>query len=85
MSHLPSATSADFLLDLLVRKDVTFNLSYLNGEASNLARSIALLEQCWTPAWNTLLDLRPVESLPGVFRDAQSSSIKVIIDLGGSG
>jgi threonine dehydrogenase-like Zn-dependent dehydrogenase len=84
MSHLTSGTSAEFLLDLLVRKDVTFNLSYLNGEYSNLSRSIALLEQSWTPAWNLLLDVPALDALPDVFREGPApSSIKVIIDLGG--
>ncbi len=84
MSHLTSGTSAEFLLDLLVRKDVTFNLSYLNGESSNLSRSIALLEHSWTPAWSLLLDVPALDALPDVFREGPApSSIKVIIDLGG--
>lgn len=84
MSHPPNSTRADFLLDLLLRKDVTVNLSYLNGESRNLTRSIALLEQRWTPAWSALLDLRPFDALVDVFQDGPaSSSIKVVIDLGG--
>jgi len=84
MSHLTSGTSAEFLLDLLVRKDVTFNLSYLNGESSNLSRSIALLEHSWTPAWSLLLDVPALDALPDVFREGPApSSSKVIIDLGG--
>lgn len=86
MSHLPGGTNADFVLELLVHKDVSFHLSYLNGEPSNLARSIALLEQEWTPAWSTLLEVRPLDALTDVFRhgSAPSPAMKVIIDVGTS-
>lgn len=86
MSHLPDGACATFLFDLLLHKDVTFNLSYLNGESGNLARSIALLEQQWVPAWSTLLEVRPLDALTDVFRDgsAPSPAMKVIIAVGAS-
>lgn len=84
MSHLPDRTDAQFLLDLLLHKDVTFTLSYLNGQSTNLARSMTLLEQQWTPQWGALLDLRPLADLADVFGSGSTvSSSKVVIDIGG--
>lgn len=85
MSHPPDGTSAEFLVERLLHKDVTVNLSYRNGQSSNLTNSIRLLEQEWTAEWNTLLDVRPFDALPEVIRDhPASSSNKVVIDMGAS-
>jgi threonine dehydrogenase-like Zn-dependent dehydrogenase len=81
MSHLPPGTSADFFLHRVIRKDITINFSYLNGEPSNLAASIRLLERAWTAPWDALLDVRPLEELPAIFRERLSSSAsKVVVD-----
>ncbi len=82
MSHLPETTDAQFLLTLLLHKDVTFNLSYLNGDTENLTKSIALLEQQWTPIWSSLLEVRPLTDLDGIFRDGPAAfGNKVVVDV----
>ena len=84
MSHLPDGSDIGFLLG--IRTDITIALSYLNGERTNLTRSVQLLEQQWTPEWDALLDVRPLADLPSVFRGgAAPGSFKVIIEVGGTG
>ena len=84
MSHLPDGSDIGFLLG--IRTDITVALSYLNGERTNLTRSVQLLEQHWTPEWDALLDVRPLADLPSVFRGgAAPGSFKVIIEVGGTG
>ena len=81
MSHLP-ADAAGFLLEALLHKDVTFNLSYLNGERGNLERAIRLLEQHWDERWDQLLEVRPPSDLvDAIANRSQSPKNKTIIDL----
>jgi len=85
MSHLPEATSAPFLLDLLLDKDVTFNLSYLNGEPDNLVRSIELLEGHWTEDWNALLEIRPLDDVVALFQEGPArAGNKIVVDIAAS-
>jgi threonine dehydrogenase-like Zn-dependent dehydrogenase len=73
MSHLDGHSTADFLLSTLTRKDVTFTVSYLNGEPENLSVAARLLAQCWTPAWEQLLQVMPIEQVQQAFEGRRAS------------
>lgn len=82
MSHPPRSADADFIIDMLQNKDVTLNFSYLNGESSNLARSIELLERNWSQEWSALLEVRPLDDLADVLQNGSTASFnKVVIDV----
>ena len=81
MSHLPDDADVG-LLERLVHKDATVTISYLNGPATTLARAVRLLEQSWSPEWDRLLDVRPLDDLPAVLAGRSTSSAnKVVIDV----
>lgn len=83
MSHLPSGSADGVLLEALIHKDVTFTLSYLNGDRSNLDRAVALLERHWTDRWDDLIELRPlIELADALVGRADSPRNKTVIDLG---
>ena len=83
LSHLADGTPAEFLFEHLPHKDVTFTISYLNGERSNLAGAVELLERYWDEDWDTLLEVRPLDALPRVMRErSKSHRNKTVIDLG---
>lgn len=85
MSHLPHGTTAEFLLEELIHKDVTVSFSYLNGDAGSVAHAITLLEDRWDATWTTLLDVRPLHALPEIFGERPASpSNKVVIDCSAS-
>jgi threonine dehydrogenase-like Zn-dependent dehydrogenase len=73
MSHLDGYTTAEFLLTILTRKDVSFTLSYLNGEPENLAMAARLLAQGWNPLWDRLLDLLPIDQLQHAFEQRRKA------------
>lgn len=85
ISHLPDGTAATFLLDQLTHKDVTFTVSYLNGERSNVEAAVAAIEQHWDERWSTLLDVRSVDELGEVLDGrADSPAVKTVLALPGS-
>jgi len=85
MSHLPDDARVD-LLDRLIHKDATVTISYLNGPSTTFTRAVRLLEQSWSSAWDTLLDVRPLDDLPAVFEGRSTSSAnKVVIDVDAAG
>jgi threonine dehydrogenase-like Zn-dependent dehydrogenase len=63
MSHLDGYSNADFLLASLTRRDITFTVSYLNGEQDTMRSAAMALADSWTPAWDQLLHVLPAESL----------------------
>jgi|HubBroStandDraft_6_1064221.scaffolds.fasta_scaffold59237_3 threonine dehydrogenase-like Zn-dependent dehydrogenase len=73
MSHLDGYTTAEFLLAALTRKDVTFTVSYLNGEAENLATATRLLTETWSTSWDRLLELVPIDQLQQAFGRRRTS------------
>ncbi|MHB8466239.1 MAG: hypothetical protein ACYDD7_15580 [Acidimicrobiales bacterium] len=83
MSHLPGGTTYEFLFEELMHKDVTFTISYLNGEPANLADAIRLIESHWGDQWDTMLNVVPLDRLPTVISERASSPWnKTIVDLG---
>lgn len=82
MSHL-APQSGDFLLELLLHKDATVMISYLNGDAGNLDWAVRLLEQRWDDRWDATLEVVPLTDLQHAIRDRTRSSFnKTILDLG---
>jgi threonine dehydrogenase-like Zn-dependent dehydrogenase len=80
MSHLDGYATADFLLAALTRRDVTFTVSYLNGERTNLARAASLIGERWTPAWDATIETVPFDALQDAFaRRRLSPACKTIV------
>jgi threonine dehydrogenase-like Zn-dependent dehydrogenase len=73
MSHLSGETPAPFLMNNLMRRDIAFKLSYLNGERSNLHRAAQMLEQLWTANWDKVIELVPLESVGDVLARRRTS------------
>jgi threonine dehydrogenase-like Zn-dependent dehydrogenase len=73
MSHLDGYSRASFLLAALTRRDVTFTVSYLNGERDTLATAARALAKTWSPAWDRLLETVPVAGLQEAFAARRSS------------
>jgi threonine dehydrogenase-like Zn-dependent dehydrogenase len=73
MSHLDGYSSAEFLLAALTRRDVTFTVSYLNGERDTLRAAAAMLAGGWTEDWDRVIGTVPIQRLQEAFatrRDA---------------
>ncbi len=82
MSHLYGAKSAHFLYTDLLRKDIIFNQSYLNGEKENIIIAIDLLCKNWSINWDILLSVQPITKLQKIFENRPNSPYnKDIIDL----
>jgi threonine dehydrogenase-like Zn-dependent dehydrogenase len=84
MSHIEGATAGSFLLRCLTRKDVTFTVSYLNGERDTLRTAADLLARRWAPRWDALLEIVPLADLQGAFeRRRRSHWCKTMIAVSG--
>jgi threonine dehydrogenase-like Zn-dependent dehydrogenase len=82
MSHLDGYGGAPFLLGALTRRDVTFKVSYLNGEPENLRIAASLLSTWWNVQWEDALEVVPFESLQSAFeRRRESPRCKTIVVL----
>jgi len=73
MSHLDGYSSADFLLAALTRCDVTFIVSYLNGERDNFRHAARLLEKRWSTAWSHAIGVVPFDELPQALRQRRGA------------
>jgi threonine dehydrogenase-like Zn-dependent dehydrogenase len=73
MSHLEGETAAPFLLNRLMRRDVTFKLSYLNGERSTLHRAAEMLRKLWTSDWDEVIELVPLDSVADALAHRRTS------------
>jgi threonine dehydrogenase-like Zn-dependent dehydrogenase len=73
LSHLEGYTAADFLLEDITPKDITFTVSYINGQRENLKTAARLLSEHWTPTWDALLEVIPIEQLQEAFERRRTS------------
>jgi threonine dehydrogenase-like Zn-dependent dehydrogenase len=73
MSHLDGRSTGEFLLPALTRRDVAFKLSYLNGERDTMQTAARLLAEHWSPAWEKILEVVPLERLPQAFEQHRES------------
>jgi threonine dehydrogenase-like Zn-dependent dehydrogenase len=82
MSHLMAEPSGGFLLKALTRRDVTFKVSYLNGERANLERAARMLADGWDVAWQGALELVAIDDLQAAFeRRRASPACKTVIQI----
>jgi threonine dehydrogenase-like Zn-dependent dehydrogenase len=82
LSHLVAESSGGFLLKALTRRDVTFKVSYLNGERANLERAAHMLIDGWGVAWQDALEVVAIDDLQAAFeRRRASPACKTIIQI----
>lgn len=86
MSHLDGYSNGDFLLGALTRRDVTFTVSYLNGERETLRRAASALEEAWSGPWDHLMDVVPLKGLPEAFATRRTAPrCKTVVAIAPSG
>ena len=86
MSHLDGYSDANFLLRQLTRRDITFTVSYLNGEAETVNRAAFLLADHWSEVWTQTLEVKHVSELTDAFSNYRTrDDNKTIIDVGSLG
>lgn len=83
MSHPNGSEVSPFLVSMILRKDITFTVSYLNGEPVLLQEAARLLEREWTPSWDGSIEVLPVEQLQHAYEYRPTSPwCKTVIDVG---
>ncbi|HSS41483.1 MAG TPA: alcohol dehydrogenase catalytic domain-containing protein [Solirubrobacterales bacterium] len=84
MSHPNGNPVSPFLVGAILRKDVTFTVSYLNGERVTMLEAARLLEHHWEPSWNELIELIPIANLQEAYEGRrQSPYCKTVIAVHG--
>lgn len=73
MSHLDGYSGCDFLLASLTRRDVTFTVSYLNGERETMDVAASALEAGWTQDWDRLVRVVPIDDLQEAFETRRAA------------
>lgn len=82
MSHLDGYSRADFLLASLTRRDITFTVSYLNGERGTLDAAARALARGWSPEWERLLEIVPIDRLGEAFAKRRASRMcKTLVEI----
>jgi threonine dehydrogenase-like Zn-dependent dehydrogenase len=82
MSHLDGYSSADFLLAALTRRDITFTVSYLNGERETLRAAAELISSQWNDDWDPVLHAVPIERLQDAFASRREAPwCKTVVDV----
>ena len=82
MSHLDGYSDASFLLGSLTRRDITFTVSYLNGNGEHLDTAIGMLARSWYGAWDDTFETVSGEDVRKAFSQRRSSPYnKTILDV----
>jgi threonine dehydrogenase-like Zn-dependent dehydrogenase len=82
MSHPTGDPVSPFLVGAILRKDVTFTVSYLNGDRQSMHEAAQLLEHRWDPKWDSLIELMPIERLQEAYEQRRKSAwCKTVIDV----
>ncbi|HEU4904971.1 MAG TPA: alcohol dehydrogenase catalytic domain-containing protein [Solirubrobacterales bacterium] len=85
MSHPNGEEISPFLVSAILRLDVTFTASYLNGEPVRLQEAARLLEREWSPVWDETLEIVPLQQLQQAYEQRPRSPwCKTIVDVTGS-
>ena len=85
MSHIGESGAAGFLYSDIMRLDVTFTVSYLNGERTTLHEAAALLAEEWDAGWDALIEEVPFDQLARTFETRRSTPFcKTIVRIAGS-
>ena len=72
MSHLYGDAAA-FLHRNLMRRDITFKQSYLNGNRSNVARAVRILQEAWNAGWDEVIEVVAFDSVFDAFKRRRES------------
>lgn len=84
MSHPSGEEISPFLVSAILRLDVTFTVSYLNGEPVRLQEAARLLERGWGPEWGATLEILPLNELQDAYEQRPRSPwCKTVIDVAG--
>lgn len=84
MSHPNGDQVSPFFVSAILRKDITFTASYLNGEPVLLQEAARLLEREWRPSWDRLIEILPLEQLQHAYEYRPTSPwCKTVIDVAG--
>lgn len=73
MSHPTGDPVSPFLVGAILREDVTFTVSYLNGERQSMHAAARLLEDHWDLEWDALIELVPIEKLQEAYEQRRES------------
>jgi threonine dehydrogenase-like Zn-dependent dehydrogenase len=73
LSHLGGHSTADFLLEAITYNDITFKVSFLNGELETLRIAARLLSERWTPAWDEIIEIVPLADLQRAYEGRRGS------------
>lgn len=73
MSHLDGYSKADFLLAALTRRDVSFKVSYINGERETMEVAARLLAHSWDNRWDQVVEVVPFDDLQAAFERRRGS------------
>jgi threonine dehydrogenase-like Zn-dependent dehydrogenase len=73
MSHIDGAIAGPYLLRVLTPRDVTFTVSYLNGERETLRSAATMLAEGWSDAWDGLVEIFPLDELQQAFDRRRAS------------
>jgi threonine dehydrogenase-like Zn-dependent dehydrogenase len=73
LSHLGGYSTADFLLEAITYNDITFKVSFLNGELETLRTAAQMLAERWTPAWDAAVEVLPLEDLQQAYERRRGS------------
>ncbi len=84
MTHLADFSETTFLLEALTRRDITFTVSYLNGEPENLKEATSMLASSWNQSWNNTIEVLGRDRIQNAFEQRHLSRFnKTIIEVWG--
>jgi threonine dehydrogenase-like Zn-dependent dehydrogenase len=82
MSHPNADPISPFLVGTILRRDVTFTVSYLNGEWANMQMAAEMLDRHWTEQWDQAIEVLPLSRLQKAYEDRHASRwCKTVIDV----
>jgi threonine dehydrogenase-like Zn-dependent dehydrogenase len=83
MSHPNGDPVSPFLVGAILREDITFTVSYLNGERATMFQAAQLLERHWDPGWGDLIEIVPIGRLQEAYEERPRSPwCKTVIEVG---
>jgi L-iditol 2-dehydrogenase len=84
MSHPNGDPVSPFFIGRILRHDITFTVSYLNGEPVVLREAAWLLERHWSDAWDSLIKVLPLDRLQEAYEQRRTAPwCKTVIDVVG--
>ncbi len=82
MSHPTGDPVSPFLVGAILREDITFTVSYLNGERSTMIEAARLLEESQEDPWDEVIELTAVDHLQRAYEQRPESPwCKTVIEV----